>query len=153
MSWTFADILEAFQEYIKESEYIDVCHTKFGYVILHYNPETCDFAYTPEIIESPEELLQCLKEEIVMDVLQDTEHDLEDATEEEQQEAQLSALDLEIFENVAWVMAWQYDKEAAGEEPGEWLDGFETFSIYEVFPVILELWALNQKTTAEPKKK
>lgn len=86
MSWTFADILEAFQEYIKESEYIDVCHTKFGYVILHYNPETGDFAYTPEIIESPEELLQCLKEEIVMDVLQDTEHDLEDATEEERKE-------------------------------------------------------------------
>ncbi len=77
----------------------------------------------------------------------------EDAAEEEKQEAQLSALDLEIFENAAWIMAWQYDKEAAGEEPGEWLDGFETFSIYEVFPVILELWALNQKTTAEPKKK
>ncbi len=76
----------------------------------------------------------------------------EDAAEEEKQEAQLSALDLEIFENAAWIMAWQYDKEAAGEEPGEWLDGFETFSIYEVFPVILELWALNQKTTAEPKK-
>ena len=77
----------------------------------------------------------------------------EDAAEEEKQEAQLSALDLEIFENAAWIMAWQYDKEAAGEEPGEWLDGFETFSIYEVFPVILELWALNQKTTTEPKKK
>ena len=77
----------------------------------------------------------------------------EDTTEEEKREAQLSVLDLEIFENAAWIMAWQYDKEAAGEEPGEWLDGFETFSIYEVFPVILELWALNQKTTAEPKKK
>ena len=86
MDWTFADILEAFKEYIEESEYIDVCHSKFGYVILHYNPGTGDFAYTPEIIESPEELLQCLKEEIVMDVLQDTEHDLEDATEEELKE-------------------------------------------------------------------
>ena len=86
MSWTFANILEAFKEYIEESEYIDVCHSKFGYVILHYNPGTGDFAYTPEIIESPEELLQCLKEEIVMDVLQDTEHDLEDATEEELKE-------------------------------------------------------------------
>lgn len=77
----------------------------------------------------------------------------EEATEEEKQEAQLSVLDLEIFENAAWIMAWQYDKKAAGEDPGTWLDGFETFSIYEVFPVILELWALNQKTTAEPKKK
>lgn len=70
MDWTFADILEAFKEYIEESEYIDVCYSKFGYVILHYNPGTGDFAYTPEIIESPEELLQCLKEEIVMDVLE-----------------------------------------------------------------------------------
>ena len=59
----------------------------------------------------------------------------EDATEEEKREAQLSVLELEIFEN------------------GEWLDVFETFSIYEVFPVIIELWSLNQKTTAEPKKK
>lgn len=86
MNWTFADVLDAFKEYIAESKYIDVCHTKFGYVILHYNPGTGDLAYTPEIIESPEELLQCLKEEIVMDVLQDTEHDLEDATEGELKE-------------------------------------------------------------------
>ncbi len=89
MNWTFADVLDAFKEYIAESEYIDVCHTKFGYVILHYNPGTGDLAYTPEIIESPEELIQCLKEEIVMDVLQDTEHDLEDATEEERKEIEV----------------------------------------------------------------
>ena len=41
----------------------------------------------------------------------------EEATEEEKQEAQLSVLDLEIFENAAWIMAWQYDKKAAGEDP------------------------------------
>lgn len=67
-------------------ERLVLINSKFGYVILHYNPGTGDFAYTPEIIESPEELLQCLKEEIVMDVLQDTEHDLEDAAEEELKE-------------------------------------------------------------------
>ena len=83
MEWSFAEIISAFQEYITESKYIDLCHTKFGYVILHYDPATGDFIYMPEVIETPEELLQCLKEEIVMDVLQDTEHDLEDATEEE----------------------------------------------------------------------
>lgn len=43
-------------------------------------------AYTPNIIESPEELFQCLKEEIVMDVLQDTEYNFEDASEEEKKE-------------------------------------------------------------------
>ena len=83
MDWSFTDIVNAFQGYITRSKYIDVYHTKFGYIILHYDPDTGDFAYIPEVIETPEELLQCLKEEIVMDVLQDTEHDLEDATEAE----------------------------------------------------------------------
>lgn len=83
MDWTFEDIISAFYEYISESKYIDVCRTKFGYVILHYEPSTGDFVYIPEVIETPGELLQCLKEEIVMDILQDTEHDLEDATESE----------------------------------------------------------------------
>lgn len=32
-------------------------------------------------------------------------------------------------------------------------DGFETFSIYEVLPAILELWAINAQTTAKSKKK
>lgn len=77
----------------------------------------------------------------------------EDATEEERQEAQLSVMDLEIFENAAWIMAWQYDTEAAGSDPNAWLDGFETFSIYEVLPEILVLWDMNQQTTAMPKKK
>lgn len=77
----------------------------------------------------------------------------ENAAEEERKEAQLSVLDLEIFENAAWVMAWQYDKEAAGDDPNAWLDGFNTFSIYEVLPEILVLWDLNQQTTAIPKKK
>lgn len=86
MDWSFSDIINAFAEYITESKYIDVCNTKFGYVILHYDPGTGDFVYTPQVIETPEEMLQCLKEEIVMDVLQDTEHDLEDATEAELKE-------------------------------------------------------------------
>ncbi len=76
-----------------------------------------------------------------------------DATDEERHEAQLSTIDLEIFENAAWVMAFQYDKEAAGSDPELWLDGFKTFSIYEVFPEILALWELNQHTTSIPKKK
>ena len=74
-----------------------------------------------------------------------------DATEEEKKEAQLSVLDLEIFENAAWVMARQYDANVPGS-PEEWLDGFATFSIYEILPGIRELWALNERTTATPKK-
>lgn len=76
----------------------------------------------------------------------------ETAMEEERREAQLSAFDLEIFENAAYIMARQYDP-SVPDSPDEWLDGFEVFSIYEVLPHILELWALNEATTARPKKK
>lgn len=75
----------------------------------------------------------------------------EDATEEEKECAQLSVIDLEIFENVAWVMARQYDT-SIQTDADEWLDSFKMFSIYENMPHILELWGKNEMTTSEPKK-
>ncbi len=74
------------------------------------------------------------------------------ATEEERQAAQLSVIDLEVFENAAHVMARQYDP-SIPDDPGDWLDGFGTFSIYEILPQLLELWQLNGATTAKAKKK
>lgn len=74
-----------------------------------------------------------------------------DATDEEREAAQLSVMDLEIFENVAFIMARQYDQNIP-DTVEAWLDEFDTFSIYEIFPVILDLWNLNSKTTAKPKK-
>ena len=76
----------------------------------------------------------------------------EAATDDERQDAELSAVDLELFENVAYIMARQYD-ETVPATPDEWLDGFATFSIYEILPQILELWGVNQATTAQAKKK
>lgn len=74
-----------------------------------------------------------------------------DATDEEREAAQLSVMDLEIFENVAFIMARQYDQNIP-DTVEAWLDEFDTFSIYEIFPVILELWNINNRTTAKPKK-
>ena len=74
-----------------------------------------------------------------------------DATDEEREAAQLSVMDLEIFENVAFIMARQYDQNVP-DTVEAWLDEFDTFSVYEIFPVILELWNLNNRTTAKPKK-
>ena len=34
----------------------------------------------------------------------------------------------------------------------EWLDGFNTFSIYQVLPQLIELWGLNVQTDVEAKK-
>lgn len=75
-----------------------------------------------------------------------------DATEEEKNDAQLSALDLTIFENVAYIMAKHADN-GIPDTPEEWLDTFEMFSIYEILPEILKMWNLSQKTTSTPKKK
>ena len=72
--------------------------------------------------------------------------------EQAMQDAQLSVMDLEIFENVAFVMARQYDANIPNTAE-EWLEGFSVFSIYEILPDILELWQLNQQTTSTAKKK
>ena len=53
-----------------------------------------------------------------------------------------SALDidsLEVFENVAWVMAHHADPANVPDNPDEWLESFNTFSIYEVLPKLIEL--------------
>ena len=56
--------------------------------------------------------------------------------------------DLEIFENVAYIMAYHADPTIPGTID-EWLDQFEMFSIYEVLPEILELWGTNLITDVE----
>ena len=61
-------------------------------------------------------------------------------------------LDLEIFENVAYIMAKQADPEIP-KTADEWLEGFEMFSIYEILPEILQLWRKNEETTSVPVKK
>ena len=77
----------------------------------------------------------------------------EDATDEEKQDAQFSVLDLTIFENVAWCMAKNADA-SVPDSPDEWLDSIDgVFSIYEVLPSILELWAAGLQQTSSPVKK
>ena len=77
----------------------------------------------------------------------------EGATDEERRDAELSILDLTIFENVAWAMAKNADQNVP-DDPGEWLDSIDgIFSVYEVLPEILELWTDGLNTTSIPAKK
>jgi len=64
----------------------------------------------------------------------------------------LTAIDLTIFENASWVMARQADL-TIPDTPDEWLDTFDMFDIYTILPDILTLWTVNNKTTSIPKKK
>jgi len=59
--------------------------------------------------------------------------------------------DLEIFENVAYIMALHADP-TIPDTIDAWLDQFEMFSIYEVLPEILDLWGSNLITTSNAKK-
>ena len=59
--------------------------------------------------------------------------------------------DLEIFENVAYIMAYHADP-SIPKTIDEWLDQFEMFSIYQILPEILELWGSNMITDIESKK-
>ena len=59
---------------------------------------------------------------------------------------------LELFENVSYLMAKHADP-AGPSTVEEWLDGFETFSIYTVFPAIEELWMANVQQLSTPAKK
>lgn len=63
----------------------------------------------------------------------------------------LDSFSLEMFENIAFIMAKHADANVP-DTPEEWLDGFNTFSIYQVFPQLIELWGLNVKTDVEAKK-
>ena len=74
------------------------------------------------------------------------------ATEDEIEEAQLSALDLTIFENVAYIMAKHADNNQP-DNPNSWLDQYEMLSIYEILPQIIDLWNVSTMTTSQPKKK
>lgn len=63
----------------------------------------------------------------------------------------LDLFSLEMFENIAYVMARHADP-TIPDTPEEWLDGFNTFSIYQVLPQIIELWGLNTQQDVESKK-
>ena len=63
----------------------------------------------------------------------------------------LDLFSLEMFENIAYIMAKHGDA-SIPDTPEEWLDNFNTFSIYQVLPKLIELWGLNVQTTVQSKK-
>lgn len=71
--------------------------------------------------------------------------------ENDEANSNLDLFSLEMFENIAYVMAKHADG-SIPDTPEEWLDEFNTFSIYQVLPSIIELWGLNVQTDVESKK-
>ncbi len=70
----------------------------------------------------------------------------------EEGNSKLDMFSLEMFENIAYIMAKHADPKAVPDSPEEWLDGFSTFSIYQVLPQLIELWGLNVQSDIQSKK-
>ena len=65
---------------------------------------------------------------------------------------QLRAIDLTVFEDLAYVMAKQADV-TIPDTADDWLDEFDTFDIYEIFPSLMDLWNTNKAGLSVAKKK
>ena len=63
----------------------------------------------------------------------------------------LDTFSLELFENIAYMMARHADPNIP-DTPEEWLEDFNIFSIYQVLPQIIELWGLNLETEVKNRK-
>lgn len=65
--------------------------------------------------------------------------------------ADFEALDLDIFDKIAWCMAKTYNNDIPDIE--HWLDEFETFDIMQVLPDIMGLLIANMEQVNENNKK
>lgn len=64
----------------------------------------------------------------------------------------LDLFSLEMFENIAFIMAKHASPDKVPSEPDEWLEQFNTFSIYQILPQLIELWGLNVQAQVDARK-
>lgn len=72
--------------------------------------------------------------------------------ENDEENSNLDLFSLEMFEDLAWLMARHADPAKVPDSPEEFLDQFNTFSIYQILPQLIELWGLNVQTEVESRK-
>ena len=72
-------------------------------------------------------------------------------SKQDEENSSLDLFSLEMFENIAYIMAKHADP-TIPDTPEEWLDNFNTFSIYQILPKLIELWGLNVQTDVQSKK-
>ena len=92
--------------------------------------------------------------------------------ENDEDNSNLDLFSLEMFEDLAWLMAHKLSTARnlcsgysalrsskamraelnVPDSPEEFLDQFNTFSIYQILPQLIELWGLNVQTEVESRK-
>ena len=86
------------------------------------------------------------------DIYKDFSELQKDVSENDRENSALGIESLEVFENIAYIMAKHADPENVPTDPDEWLERFNTFSIYEILPELIELWGMNVETQVKAKK-
>ncbi|MBQ9644244.1 MAG: hypothetical protein IJV26_09430 [Lachnospiraceae bacterium] len=101
--------------------------------------------------------LQSIDKEIKKQEKRITE--MEEIAKESGQEFDRSQFDSElpvdtltVFENIAYIMHKHGDKSQPADID-EWIEQFETFDIYLIFPEILAMWTAENEQTSVAKKK
>jgi hypothetical protein len=86
------------------------------------------------------------------DIYQDFASLQKDVQNGDEENSGLNIESLEVFENIAYITAKHADPENVPDNPDEFLEQFNTFSIYQILPQLIELWGLNTATQIESKK-
>jgi hypothetical protein len=86
------------------------------------------------------------------DIYQDFASLQKDVQNGDESNSGLNIESLEVFENIAYITAKHADPENVPDNPDEFLEQFNTFSIYEILPQLIELWGLNTATQIASKK-
>lgn len=87
------------------------------------------------------------------DILQDMRAVQQALADKEETGGDLPPEALELFENMAYIMAKHADKDGVPGTPDEWMERFSVFSIYRIFPVLKALWEGNVESLDVAKKK
>lgn len=86
------------------------------------------------------------------DIYKDLQQLESNVGENDEDASGLDMFSLEMFENIAFIMAKHASPDTVPSEPDEWLEQFNTFSIYQILPQLIELWGLNVQTQVEARK-
>lgn len=92
------------------------------------------------------------RRDLFVDLQKLSESVKEKGKNEEDEDSSIPIDDLEMFENIAYTMAKHANPKEVPDDIMDWLDEFNTFSIYKILPAILELWNANEETKSQAKK-
>lgn len=86
------------------------------------------------------------------DIFKDFSQLRQDVSDNDSDNSGLDIESLEVFENLAWMMAKHADPEGVPDDLDTFFEQFNTFSIYEVLPELIDLWGINLEVQVESKK-